>query len=219
MPCLLINSYSFNQPIQSGDSIIGTGTSVERDTPMSFYYNYSYSGMFLTPTQLSAIPNGATITRLEYQYEIPTNGTYSITNVDSYMFQTPASYTRFPSGNTRVSGNSSSWDFDITNYFQTEYSTSISYQKISSDPNIQFRGFNLTNPYSNFDNTKNLCIVFNSTPASYTSGSQTYPRILGTSGNNFGTSYFDERDGSAYSLNDFVNFQLSFYPNIKIYWT
>jgi hypothetical protein len=36
--------------------------------------------------------------------------------------------------------------------------------------------------------------------------------------NNGGTCYFDRRDSSAYPLTDFVNKQLSFFPNMRIYW-
>ena len=76
MPCITVNSYNFAQQIIPGDTEIGNGTSDFRDAPYSFYYDASYSGIFLTPTQLSGIPNNATITRVEFEYEILTNGVY-----------------------------------------------------------------------------------------------------------------------------------------------
>ena len=222
MPCIVISGQDFATPIQPGDVEIGNGTSNERDMPNNFYYDYSYSGTLLKASQLSAIPNGATINRIEWEYEIVTNGTYTINNVDMYMFQTPSSYTGFPS-NTRVSGLSSTdttWNNSITNYFQTEYSTTIEFIKPSADPNIKWRGFNLTNSYNNFDNTKNLAIVFLNNDGNYQAGTQSYPRVKGNfSSNNGGTCYFDERDNTPYTLTDFVNKQLSFFPNIRIYWS
>tara|TARA_R110000796_G_scaffold4086_5_gene15593 strand:+ start:5049 stop:5717 length:669 start_codon:yes stop_codon:yes gene_type:complete len=221
MPCIIINGYSETPAVQPGDTTIGTGTSNERDMPINFYYDYSYSGILLTPTQLSAIPNNATINRIEWEYEIVTNGTYTINNVDMYMFQTPSTYTGFPN-NTQVSGLSgtdTTWNNSITNYTQTESSTIVEYVKPSSDPNIKYRGFNLTIPYASFDNTKNLSIVFLNNDGVYQPGTQSYPRVKGTfSSNNGGTCYFDERDNTPYTLTNFVNKQLSFFPNIKIFY-
>tara|TARA_R100000951_G_scaffold102801_1_gene95102 strand:- start:2255 stop:2920 length:666 start_codon:yes stop_codon:yes gene_type:complete len=221
MPCIFISGQNFANPIIPGDTTIGSGTSNERDMPNSFYYNYSYSGTLLKASQLSAIPNGATINRIEWEYEIVTNGTYTINNVDMYMFQTPQTYTAFPS-NTQVSGQSSTdttWNNSITNYFQTEYSTTIDFVHTSADQNIKYRGFNLTNSYANFDNTKNLAIVFLNNDGNYQGGTQSYPRVKGSSTNNGGTCYFEERDSSPYTLTTFVNKQLSFFPNLKIYWS
>ena len=188
--------------------------------PNSFYYDYSYSGVLLTPTQLSAIPNGAKITRIEYQYEVLTNGNYLIENVDMYMFQTPSSFTIFPD-NTRINGYSQSntaWNNSITNYIQTESNTTIQVLKVSADPNIMWRGLTLTTKYENFDNTKNLIIVFNNKDGDYAIGTQSYPRVKGSTSNNGGTCYFDRRDNTVYQLTDYVNKQLSFFPNMRIYW-
>ncbi len=221
MPCIYISGQNFANPIIPGDTTIGTGTSNERDFPNSFYYDYSYSGTLLKASQLSAIPNGATINRIEWEYEILTNGTYEINNVDMYLFQCPATYTAFPT-NTQVSGFSSTdttWNNSITNYFQTEYSTTTTFVKVSADPNIKYRGFNLTNSYANFDNTKNLAIVFLNNDGVYQGGTQSYPRVKGTFTSNGGTCYFDERDNTPYTLTTFVNKQLNFFPNLKIYWS
>jgi hypothetical protein len=220
MPCIFISSQSFENPIIPGNTTIGSGVGNQRDMPNSFYYDYSYSGVLLTPTQLSAIPNGAKITRIEYEYEVLTNGNYLIENVDMYMFQTPASFTIFPD-NTRINGYSQSdtaWNNSITNYFQTEYGTTIQVLKVSADPNIMWRGLTLTNKYENFDNTKNLIIVFNNKDGDYAIGTQSYPRVKGSTSNNGGTCYFDRRDNTVYQLTDFVNKQLSFFPNMRIYW-
>jgi hypothetical protein len=220
MPCIFISSQSFENPIIPGDTTIGSGTGNQRDMPWSQYYYYSYSGVLLKPSQLSAIPNGAKITRIEYQYEVLTNGTYGVENVDSYMFQTPSTFNGFPS-NTRINGYSNgddAWNNSITNYFQTEYDTIIPLVKISSDPNIMWRGLTLTNPYENFDNTKNLIIIFNCKDGYYSPGSQTYPRVKGLTTTNTGTCYFGRRDSDAYLLTDYVNKQLNFFPNMRIYW-
>ena len=218
---MLTLEYTYTNGVLPGDVEIGNGTSIERDMPYSFYYYYSYSGMLLNPTQLSAIPNGATITKIEFQYEFLKNVNYQVENVDMYMFQNPSSFTNFPD-NTRINGYSQSdtnWNNSITNYFQTESDTTIPLVKTSADPKIKWSGLTLTNPYENFDNTKNLIIIFNCKDGYYSSGSQSYPRVKGTfSSNNGGTCYFDTAL-SPYTLNDFVNKQLSFFPNIKIYWS
>jgi hypothetical protein len=221
MPCVLISSYSFGSPaITPGNVEIGSATSNERDMPINFYYDYSYSGILLTPTQLANIPNYATINRIEWEYEIVTNGTYTINNVDMYMFQTPSSYTIWPN-NTQVSGQSgtdTTWNNSITNFIQTESSTTVEYVKVSSDPNIKWRGFNLTTQYSGFDKTKNLCITFNNLDGDYQAGTQSYPRVKGNATNNGGTCYFDERDNTPYALTNFVNKELNFFPNIRLYY-
>lgn len=221
MPCIILNSYSLVNPVIPGDVEIGTGVSVQRDMPVDFYYNYSYSGMMLKASELSTIPNGATIDRIEYKYEIITNGTYDRTNVNMYMYQVDSTYSAFPS-NTRVNGYSSTdttYNSTITNYVQTLTNSSYDFVKVSSDPNITFRGINLTNPYTNFDNTKNLVMIYNNGSGYYVPGSQLTPRVKGTTINNGGTCYYDFRDPSAYALTDFVNLQLSFMPIIKLFWS
>jgi hypothetical protein len=221
MPCVVLNSYSLTPSIVPGDAEIGTGISNQRNMPVNFYYNYSYSGMMLKASQLSAIPSGATIDRIEFKYEILTNGTYDRTDVNMYMYQVDATYSAFPS-NTRVNGYSQSdltYNSSITNYKQTLTNSSYDLIKISSDPNITFRGIDLQTPYTGFDNTKNLVIIFNNLSGFYVPGSQSYPRVKGTTLNNGGTCYFDYRDSSAYALTDFVNIQLSFMPIIKLYWS
>tara|TARA_R110000868_G_scaffold402116_1_gene678153 strand:+ start:169 stop:837 length:669 start_codon:yes stop_codon:yes gene_type:complete len=221
MPVLNLNSFDLENPIIPGDITIGSGTSTQRDVPISFYYNYSYSGQFLTPTQLAGIPNGATITKIEWEYEILTNGTYEIVDVDMYMFQVDSTYTRFSTLQQQVNGFSTSdtaWNNAISNYIQIENDATISYVKVSADPNIQYRGFELTNSYTNYDNTKNLCIVFNSNDGAFQPGTFTYPRILTTFATNGNTYYANETDSAPYSDTSIVNYQLSYTPNIKIFY-
>ena len=219
MPVLNLSSFALENPIIPGSVEIGSGTSTERDFPASFYYDYSYSGQFFTPAQLSGIPNGATITKIEWEYEIPSNGTYQITDVDIFMFQVDSTYTRFALTQQQLngfSGNDTAWNSAISNYTQVESNTTLSYIKVSGDPNIQFRGKMLTTSFNNFDNTKNLCIVVHSNDGTYESGTQTYPRILTTFGTNGNTVYADERDSLPYADDRNVNFQLSYTPNIKL---
>lgn len=221
MPCVVLNSYSLENPIVPGDTTIGSGTSNFRDAPISYYYDNAYSGIFLTPTQLSAIPNGATITKIDFETELLTNGTYTKILVNRYMYQVPSSFTSFPL-NCRVDGTSSTdttYNNAITNYQQTDSALDMTIVKISADPNIMWRGFNLQTPYANFDNTKNLCIIYNCLDPDYALGTLTYPRIK----TNFGTYtrlfYNDRRDNAVYNLTDFVNFQASYFPNIRIHWS
>lgn len=220
MPCITINSYNFAQQIQPGDTEIGTGTSNFRDAPISYYYDAAYSGIFLTPTQLSSIPNGATITRIEFETEILTNGTYDKYLTDRYLYQVPPSFTSFPS-NCRVGGTSSTdttYNNAITNYQQTDSNLTMTLVKVSADPDIVWRGFDLQTPYTGFDNTKNLCIIYNCKDTQYPIGAQSYPRIFVQFGTNTRLFYNDRKDSSTYSLTNFVNFQASYFPNIKIFY-
>ena len=90
--------------------------------------------------------------------------------------------------------------------------------KVSSDPNIMWRGFDLQTPYTNFDNTKNLIIIYNCRDPNLASGTQTYPRIKCVFGTNTRLFYNDRKDNSTYPLTAFVNFQSSYFPNIKIFY-
>ena len=207
-------------PITPGDVIIGSGTTNFRDAPVAYYYDNSYSGIFLTPSQLSGIPNGATITKIEFETELLTNGTYSKIDVNKYMYQVPATFTSFPS-NCRVNGYSSTdttYNNAINNYQQVDSLADMTIVKISSHPNVMWRGFNFVSPYQNFDNTQNLCIIFNCLDSDYAPGSQTYPRIKSTFGTYTRAFYNDKRDNSPYNLTDFVNFQASYFPNIRIHY-
>ena len=218
MPCLVLSSYSLTEPIIPGDVTFGTGNSDFRDAPISYYYDAAYSGIFLRPQDLVGIPNGATITRIEFQTELLTNGNYEKFLTDRYLYQVPASFTSFPL-NCRVSGTSSTdtaYNNAITNYVQTDVNLVMSIVKVSSDPGIKWRGFDLQIPYTGFDNTKNLCIIYNCRDTQFAGGSQTYPRIKCVFGANTRLFYNDRKDNSTYTLNDFVNFQSSYRPNIKI---
>ena len=220
MPCIVLNSYNLENPIVAGDTIIGTGTSDFRDAPIAYYYDNSYSGIFLRVNQLSGIPNGATLTRIEFQTELLTNGTYVKNDVNRYIYQVDPPNNSFPV-NCRVDGTSltdSAYNSAITNYKQTDSLLDMTITKTSADPNIMWRGFDLQNPYTGFDNTKNLCIIYNCLDTDYASGTQTYPRIKCVFGSNTRLFYNDRRDNNPYSLADFVNFQASYIPNIKIFY-
>jgi len=222
MPCLVLNSYSLENPIQPGDTEIGNGTANFRDAPISYYYDNAYSGIFLTPTQLAGIPNGATITRIEFETELLTNGTYEKFLTDRYLYQVPASFTSFPE-NCRVDGTSSNdptYNNAITNSVQTDVNLDMTIVKVSADPNILWRGFDLQTPYTGFDNTKNLIIIYNCRDTQFAGGSQSYPRIKCVFGSNTRLFYNDRRDNLAYPLTTFVNFQSSYlyFPNIKIFY-
>jgi hypothetical protein len=220
MPCITLNSYALENPIVPGDVIIGTGTDNYRDAPIAYYYDNAYSGIFLRVNQLSGIPNGATLTRIEFQTELLTNGTYEKFDTNRYIYQVPQPYNNFPS-NCQVGGYSSTdtaYNNAITNYQQTDSLLNMTITKVGSDPNIMWRGFDLQNPYTNFDNTKNLCIIYNCLDPNYAPGTQQYPRIKCVFGSNTRLFYNDRRDNNPYSLTDFVNFQASYRPNIRIYY-
>ena len=220
MPCIIVNSYNFESQIIPGDSEIGNGNSNFRDAPISYYYDNSYSGIFLTPTQLSAIPNNATITRIEFETELLTNGTYEKFLTDRYMYQVPANFTSFPE-NCRVDGTSSTdttYNNNISNSVQTDVNLNMTIVKVGADPDIKWRGFDLQTPYTGFDNSKNLCIIYNCRDTQFAGGSQSYPRIKCVFASNTRLFYNNRRDNLAYPLTTFVNFQASYFPNIKIFW-
>lgn len=220
MPCLVLNSYSLKEPIIPGDITFGTGTSNFRDAPISYYYMASYSGIFLRPQDLVGIPNGATITRIEFQTEILTNGTYDKYKTDRYLYQIAPTFSNFPS-NCRVNGTSSTdtaYNNAIENYQQTDQDLEMTIVKVSADPDIVWRGFDLQTPYTGFDPTKCLAIIYNCRDTQYPVGTQSYPRIKCVFGSNTRLFYNDRKDNSIYPLTTFVNFQSSYRPNIKIFY-
>lgn len=220
MGVVVLNSYSLEEAIIPGDVTIGTGTSNFRDAPVAYYWDNSYSGIFLTANELSGIPNGATITRIEFETELLINGTYAKIDVNRYIYQVPPPFNSFPL-NCRVDGTSSTdiiYNNAISNYQQTDNLLNMTITKVSTDPNIKWRGFDLQTPYTGFDNTKNLCIIYNCLDTDYALGAQTYPRIKCVFGTNTRLFYNDRRDNNPYSLTNFVNFESSYKPNIRIYY-
>ena len=220
MPCVNLSSYSLANSIIPGNDEIGTGTSTQRDVPLSFYYRYSYYGQFLNTTQLTNIPDGASIYRIEWEYEILTDATYTRADSRLILFQVPSSNTRFSTTQQQVngySGNDATWNNSITNYVNVKNNFTYSLTKSSFEPNIRWRGTTLTTPYV-FNKSNCLCVLFKTDDGDYYLNASTYPRILTTFGTNNSTVFGNRKDGSAYAEDDIVNYQASYTPNIRIYY-
>ena len=220
MPCL-VNSSILSSPIVAGDVILNYGNNNERDCPYTNYYDYGYNCFFYTASELSAIPNGATIDKIAFQIEVPSNGTYEVVNQEVWVAQHDTA-TEFPL-NMRINGTSSTdttWNNNFINYTKIYNGATLGFTKISADPNIVWRDLLFTPGYTWVAN-KPLCIFWNNKDGNYKSGTSSYPRAKGDSLSGAPPRYYamDFRDNTAYNNTDFVNIDATFRPNIRVYYS
>jgi hypothetical protein len=218
MPCVILNSYSVEQPITAGDDIFGTGSNNERDTPIAYYYDFSYSVNMIRSTEIN-IPNGAKLDKIAFEVETLTNGTYLRNNCDIYIAQT--NYNIFPS-NLQInlqSATDSVWNSSLSNQ-QFQGGQTIGFYKVSADPNIVWRDYIFPANYI-YDNSKSLIFSIHNNTDNYVLGTQSYPRTLGTnlSGTQPALMATNRRDNSAYPSTQVVNVDLTFRPNFRIYYS
>lgn len=225
MPCTcLINPtiISSTPPIVAGDVELVYGTGNFRDVPYTNYYDFGYNCFFYTASELSAIPNGAKIDKIAFQIEAPSNGNFLVVNQDVFIAQHDTG-TQFPT-NMRINGTSSTdtaWNNNFINYTQIYNGNTLGFTKVSANPSIMWR--DLLFP-SNFIWTANkpLCIFWNNKDGDYnTSGTSSYPRGKGTTLSGSQPRYWanDFRDNIVYNNTDFVNMNMTFRANIKIYYS
>lgn len=217
----LVNSTILKQPIVAGDVILNYGTSNERDCPYTNYYDYGYNCFFYTASELSAIPNGATIDKIAFQIEAPSNGTYEVIDQEVWIAQHDTA-TEFPL-NMRIDGTSSTdtaWNMNFINYTKIYNGDTLGFTKVSADDNIVWR--DLLFP-TNFTWTagKAFCIFWLNNDGDYQVGTSSYPRCKGNSLSGSQPRYWanDFRDNTPYSNTAFATIDLTFRPNIRIYYS
>ena len=221
MPCVcLVNSKILTSPIVAGDVILNYNNDTERDTPYTNFYDYGYNCFFYTASELSAIPNGATIDKIAFQIEAPSNGTFNVNNQDVWIAQHNTG-TEFPL-NMRVNGTSSTdttWNNNFINYTQIYNGQTLGFTKVSADPNIVWR--DLLFPNFTWTAGKPLCIFWLNGDGAYQGGTSTYPRALGDNLSGTPPRYWAEnhQDNTPYTATTFANIDLTFRVNIRIYYS
>ena len=216
MPCIYVNSY-----ISSPDKILNYGTDNERDCPYTNYFDYGYNCFFYTASELSSIPNGATIDKIAFQIEAPTNGTFEVYNQEVWMAQHNTG-TEFPS-NMRINGTSSTdttWNNNFINYTKIYDGATLGFTKVSGDANIVWRDLLFPSSFT-WTANKPLCLFWLNGDGDYQGGTLSYPRAKGNVLSGTQPRYWaeDHRDNKEYSPTDLVNINLTFRPNVKIFFS
>ena len=220
MPYLL-NSSILTTPITPGDVTLNYGASNERDCPYTNYYDYGYNCFFYTASELSAIPNGATIDKIAFQIEAPSNGTFEVNNQELWIAQHDTA-TEFPL-NMRVNGTSATdttWNNNFINYTQVYTGATLGFTKVSADPSTMWRDLIFTPGYSWVAN-KPFCIFWLNNDGAYQGGTSSYPRAKGASLSGTQPRYYalDFQDNTPFTATSFVNIDSTFRPNIRIYYS
>ena len=220
MPCL-VNSSILSSSIVAGDVELDYGNNHERDCPYTNFYDYGYNCLFYTASELSAIPNGATINKIAFQIEAPSNGTFEVNNQEVWMAQHNTG-TEFPS-NMRVNGTSLSdttWNNNFINYTKIYNGATLGFTKVSADPNIVWR--DLLFPNFTWTANKPLCIFWLNGDGNYnTGGVSSYPRCKGDNLSGAPPRYWaeDHQDNTPYSPTGIADINLTFRANIKIFYS
>ena len=220
MPYLL-NSSILSTPITPGDVTLNYGTNNERDCPYTNYYDYGYNCFFYTASELSAIPNGATIDKIAFQIEAPSNGTFNVNNQEVWIAQHDTG-TEFPL-NMRVNGTSATdttWNNNFINYTKIYNNSRLGFTKVSADPNIVWRDLLFTTGYT-WTANKPFCIFWLNNDGTYQGGTSSYPRAKGASLSGTQPKYYalDFQDNTPFTATSFVTIDSTFRPNIKLYFS
>tara|TARA_R110001632_G_scaffold45249_1_gene114966 strand:- start:2545 stop:3210 length:666 start_codon:yes stop_codon:yes gene_type:complete len=221
MPCL-VNPSILTPTIVAGDVDLTFGTDNERDCPYTNFYDYGYNCFFYTASELSAIPNGATIDKIAFEIEAPSNGVFEVNFQEVWLAQHDTG-TEFPS-NMRVNGTSSSdttWNNNFINYTKIYNGDTLGFTKVSADPNIVWRDLLFPTAFT-WTANKPLCLFWLNGDGDYNRGGvSTYPRAKGDNLSGAPPRYYavDEQDNTPYTATSFVNINLTFRPNIKIFYS
>lgn len=220
MPCL-VNSTILSSSIVAGDVDLTYGTDNERGCPYTNFYDYGYNCFFYTASELSAIPNGATIDKIAFEMEAPSNGTFEVNNQEVWMAQHDTGV-EFPS-NMRVNGTSLTditWNNNFINYTKIYNNVTLGFTKVSADPNIMWRDLLFPTGFT-WTANKPLLIFWLNGDGAYQGGTSSYPRAKGDNLSGAPPRYYalDEQDNTPYSPTSFTNIDLTFRSNIKIFYS
>ena len=220
MPCLL-NSSILSTPIVAGDVILNYGTDNERDCPYTNFFDYGYNCFFYTASELSAIPNGATIDKIAFHIQAPSNGNFEVDNQEVWIAQHNTG-TEFPL-NMRINGTSSTdttWNNNFINYSKIYNGATLGFTKVSGEASSMWRDLLFTPGYS-WTANKPLCIFWLNGDGTYKSGTSSYPRAKGDALSGAQPRYYalDFQDNTPFSPTAFTNIDLTFRPNIKIFYS
>lgn len=227
---MLINPYRFSAGGGGGPGDLEIIYGNERHSTnyqgvVNYYYEYNYSCHFIEASRLTAIPNNAKIYKIQFQVDNTTTGFYEEKAIDMWMGCTQASsYTEFPSG-LLVNLNSSSdgtWNNEINAFGKTKVISngSRSHSQTNADPDLN-RWIDIEFDFNfNYTAGMNLCYSLMSDSGTYTLGSSSNPKHKGD--NLSGTQPKKWAQGQSISTPFYdispVNYDLTFLPNVKIFW-
>jgi hypothetical protein len=220
MPCLL-NSSILSTPIVAGDVILNYGTDNERDCPYTNFFDYGYNCFFYTASELSAIPNGATIDKIAFEIHAPSNGNFEVDNQEVWIAQHDTG-TQLPL-NMRINGTSSTdttWNNNFINYSKIYNGATLGFTKVSGEASVMWRDLLFTPGYS-WTANKPLCIFWLNGDGTYKSGTSSYPRARGDALSGTQPRYYalNFQDNTPFSPTAFVTIDLTFRPNIRVYYS
>ena len=225
MPCL-VNPSILTPTITAGDLTITRGTSSHDDRGMiNYWYKYSTGAMFIPATDLTAIPNNATINKIAFEYDLtlaPSNKTYTVTNTSMFTYLHPTA-TDFPSGlrNTGLATTNNAYNSAIVNYTDAlNGASTYSFTQLTSDPQIRYVDIPFVNNMTYLSGHAIAIAVVNNSGAYDGTGST--PGWLGDTISHLGQYFFRQNNDTtgAYTLGAAMGTaDQSFKPNIKIYWT
>jgi hypothetical protein len=229
MPCIVNPNILSPPPPVAGDLTITRGTQSHDDRGViNYWYRYSTGLLFIPYTDLTAIPDGVTINKIAFQYDLtlaPGGQTYSISNTYGWIYlQSDQSFSGFPNSmlNNGLATSNTTFNNGIVNY--TDFlngPTTYSFTQQTSDPNIRYVDIPFVNNMQ-YKAGHSLCIAIVNNSGNYT-GTQVTPGWLGdTSTHSLGKQFGRQNNDTSgpYSITgSTTSFDNTFRPNIKIYWT
>lgn len=191
---------------------------------VNYYYEFNYSCHFIEASRLTSIPDNAKIYKIQFQVDNTTNGTYSESVIDMWMGATLSSYTEFPL-NMMVNLNSitdGTWNNQLQSLGKTKVISNGTrvYTQTNADPDVN-RWIDIDFDFNfNYTAGTNLCYTFRSNSGLYTSGSSSNPKHKGDNLSGSQPRRWAQNQAISSSFSDItpVNYDLTFLPNVKIFW-
>jgi hypothetical protein len=227
---MLINPYRFSGGGGGGGGeltiIRGTQSHDDRGV-INYWYKYSTGILFIPYTDLTAIPNGAVIDKIAFEYDLilaPGGKTYEITNTYGWIYcQTDQSFTACVNSmlNNGLATSNTTYNAGIQNYSEIfDNPGTYSFTQETADPNIRYVDIPIKVPMTYIAGSS-ICIAIVNNSGSY-DGSQTTPGWLGdTSTHATGKVFFRQQNDTTgpYSITaSTTSADNTFKPNIKFYW-
>ena len=229
MPCVLLQNSTILKPaVSSGDLTITRGTANHNDRGViNYWYKYSTGIYYIPYTDLTAIPDGANINKIAFEYDLtlaPGGTTYSISNAYGWIYlQSDQTITTLPSAmlNNGLATSNTAFNNGIVNY--TDFwngPTSYSFTQQTSDPQVRYVDIPFVNSMTyKAGHSIGIAIVNNS--GNYT-GTGSTPGWVGDVSTYTGRVFFRQNNDTtgAYSITgSSTASDNTFKPNIKIYWS
>ena len=230
MPCVtLVNSLRYSQPPSSGELTITRGNQSHDDKGViNYWYKYSTGLLFIPYTDLTAIPDGVTIDKIAFEYDLTLAAggqSYTISNAYGWIYlQSDQSFTGFPNAmlNNGLATSNTTFNNGIRNY--TDFfigPATYSFTQQTADPNIRYVDIPFLNTMQ-YKTGHSICIAIVNNSGAFT-GSQVCPGWIGdTSTHSLGKQFFRQQNDTTgpYSITaSTTSADNTFRPNIRFYWT